>query len=112
MRPNDVRSVRVAYGEGPVTTCARYFEAWVRTSLPLARVATEPEYAPPGLYSLTMATPKGDLSITLAEGNTLQISGLGLEYRTHLPSVTEASVMQEELSILGADDVYERVLNA
>jgi hypothetical protein len=42
----------------------------------------------------------------------LQISGLGLEYRTHLPSVTEASVMQEELSILGADDVYERVLNA
>jgi len=29
-----------------------------------------------------------------------------------LPSISEESLMQEELSILGPDQVYERALNA
>jgi glucose-6-phosphate dehydrogenase assembly protein OpcA len=111
LRASDVRSARITYG-GSVSTCARYFEAWIRSSLPLARVSTEPDYGPPGLYAVTLATPQGDLSIMTAEDHTLAISGRGMEYRTSLPSVAEAALMQEELSILGPDDVYERVLNA
>ena len=65
-----------------------------------------------GLYSLTFFTPQGDLSIIHSADHTLTIAGRGMHYETGLPSVTEAALMQEELSILGPDDVYERVLNA
>ena len=107
-----IRTVRVTYGGESVTTCARYCEAWIRSSLPLARIALEPEYGPPGLYSVTFDTPEGDVTIQAAEDATLSVKGLGLDYRTALPPATEAALMQEELSILGSDDVYERVLNA
>ncbi len=112
LKTKDIRAARVTYGGGSITTCARYFEAWVRSSLPLARVSIEPEYGPPGLYSLTFFTPQGDLTITHADGHMLTISGQGMNFQVGLPSVTEAALMQEELSILGPDDVYERVLNA
>ncbi|MEI9813164.1 MAG: glucose-6-phosphate dehydrogenase assembly protein OpcA [Acidobacteriota bacterium] len=112
MKATDIRAARVTYGGGSVTTCARYFEAWMRSSLPLARVNIEPEYGPAGLFSLVLSTPQGDLTIRRAEDNTLAVSGRGSEYRTGLPAVTEAALMQEELGILGPDDVYERVLNA
>jgi glucose-6-phosphate dehydrogenase assembly protein OpcA len=112
LSPKDIRAARVTYGGGTITTCARYFEAWVRSSLPLARVSIEPEYGRSGLYSLTFFTPQGDLSITHTADHTLTIAGRGMQYQTGLPAVTEASLMQEELSILGPDEVYERVLNA
>lgn len=112
LKADEIRSARVTYGGGTITTCARYFEAWVRSSLPLARVSIEPEYGPPGLYSLTFSTAQGDLSITHTAGHMLTISGRGMHYQTGLPSMNEAALMQEELTILGPDDVYERVLNA
>ena len=112
VRAKDVRLARITYGGDRVTTCARYFEAWVRSSLPLARVTLEPEYGPPGLFSVTMSTPKGDLIVSRADEHSLQIEGPGMSYRTGLPPTTEAALMQEELGILGPDAVYERVLNA
>ena len=108
----EIRSARITYGGDSVTTCARYFEAWIRSSLPQARVALEPEYASRGIYSVTFDTPKGDVTIQHVGEHTLSVTGRGLEYRTGLPSINEAALMQEELSILGADGVYERVLNA
>jgi glucose-6-phosphate dehydrogenase assembly protein OpcA len=112
IRASEVRSATITYGGESMTTCARYFEAWVRSSLPLARVHIEPQYGPPGLYSVTLSTPNGDLSVQRAGDHALAIDGPHLNYRTGLPSITEASLMQEELGILGADAVYERVLNA
>lgn len=108
----DVRLARVTYGGGSMTTCARYFEAWIRSSLPLARVNLEPEYGPPGLYSVTLSTPKGDLTLTRTDEHILTVTGPGLNYPAGLPSSAEAAVMQEELGILGSDAIYERVLNA
>jgi glucose-6-phosphate dehydrogenase assembly protein OpcA len=110
--PKEIRAARITYGGDSITTCARYFEAWIRSSLPFARISLEPEYAPRGLYSVTFDTAKGDIAIQYAGDHTLSVSGRGLDYRTSLPSIGEASLMQEELSILGADEVYERVLNA
>jgi hypothetical protein len=112
LKTKEIRAARVTYGGGTITTCARYCEAWVRSSLPLARVSIEPEYGAPGLFSLTFFTPQGDVSITHTAAQTLTISGHGMSYQMGLPSITEATLMQEELSILGPDDVYERVLNA
>lgn len=111
-RARDVRLARVTYGGGAVTTCARYFEAWLRASLPQARVGLEPDYGPPGLYSVTLSTPRGDLTLTRQDEHNLTVTGPGLDYTANLPPSTEAAVMREELGILGADSVYERVLNA
>lgn len=108
----EIRSARITYGGEAVTTCARYFEAWIRSSLPQARVALEPEYGPRGIYSVSFDTPRGDVTIQHSGEHTLSVTGRDLDYRTSLPSINEASLMQEELSILGADGVYERVLNA
>ena len=112
LKAKDIRLARITYGGDSITTCARYFEAWVRSSLPLARVSIEPEYGPPGLFSVTVSTPKGDLTVKRDNDHALLIEGPGLNYRTGLPSISEAALMQEELGILGADSVYERVLNA
>ncbi|MEP6963167.1 MAG: glucose-6-phosphate dehydrogenase assembly protein OpcA [Acidobacteriota bacterium] len=112
LRADEVRSARVTYGGDSTSTCGRYLEAWIRSSLPLARVSLEPTYGASGLESVTMSTPQGDLTITRAENHSLTIRGRGLDYESGLPSTSEAALMSEELSILGADNVYERVLNA
>ncbi len=112
LRAADVRMARITYGGDSISTCARYFEAWVRSSLPLARVSIEPEYGPPGVYSVTLTTPKGDVTIKRAGDNAVVVDAPRLNYQTTLPSREEAALMQQELSILGSDAVYERVLNA
>jgi glucose-6-phosphate dehydrogenase assembly protein OpcA len=109
---DDVRLARVTYGGDRISTCARYFEAWIRSSLPLARVSIEPEYGPPGIYSVTLTTPKGDITVKRAGDHAVVVNTPALHYVTGLPSVDEAALMQEELGILGSDAVYERVLNA
>jgi glucose-6-phosphate dehydrogenase assembly protein OpcA len=113
LRVNEIRTVRITYGEGSVTTGARYIEAWFRSSLPTARITIEPEYSPDQLLNtITMSTPKGDLTVSRVDSTTLSVEGRGLSYQTHRAVVTEASLMQDELSILGPDPIYERVLNA
>jgi glucose-6-phosphate dehydrogenase assembly protein OpcA len=112
LRAQDVRLARITYGGENISTCARYFEAWVRSSLPLARVGSEPEYGPTGVYSVTLTTPKGDVTVKRAGDHALVVDAPGLHYETGLPSREEAALMQEELSILGSDAVFERVLNA
>ena len=112
LNPKEIRAVRITYGGETITTCARYFEAWIRSSLPFARVTLEPEYAPRGIYSVTFDTPKGDVTIQHTGQHMLSVTGRGFDYRTTLPTSNEAALMQEELGILGADDVFERVLIA
>jgi hypothetical protein len=64
------------------------------------------------LYSVTLATPKGDVVVKRAGDHALVVEAPGMHYQTALPSRQEATLMQEELGILGADSVYERVLNS
>jgi hypothetical protein len=111
-KAKDIRLARVTYGGGSLSTCARYIESWIHGALPTARVALEPEYGPPGLYSIVLSTPKGDLSVTRTDDHTLAIEGPNVSYRTALPAVSEAALMKEELSILGTDAIYERALDA
>lgn len=110
-RADRIRSVRVTYGGGSVTTCARYMEAWLRSSLPLARVGIAPEPAEPGLHSVVLTGSEGGFSIT-RQGHMLEVVAPGRRYSTALPPSDEAALMREELSILGPDPVYERVLSA
>jgi len=87
-------------------------EAWLRASLPLARVSIAPEYGEPGLLSISLNGPQGEFSVTRGADHSLNISTPSRRYRTALPAITEATLLREELGIAGADPVYDRVLNA
>jgi glucose-6-phosphate dehydrogenase assembly protein OpcA len=111
MRPEEVQSARVRYGGGSATTCALYFAGWIRSALPTAKVAVQAEDAEPGISSLTLAGGGDSLSIRLAD-SCLEVEGAGRSYRAPLPPVEEEALMGAELRILGADPVWERVLDA
>jgi glucose-6-phosphate dehydrogenase assembly protein OpcA len=114
MNPREVKSVRVGYGGGALTTCALYFTAWVRTSLPGVRVSIASvdgaaEDAAPGIQSVTLTGAAGSLRLERS-GGSIQVTGFGRDYRSMLPPADEESLMNEELRILGPDPVWERVL--
>ncbi|HEY2842112.1 MAG TPA: glucose-6-phosphate dehydrogenase assembly protein OpcA [Bryobacteraceae bacterium] len=111
----DARKVTAAvitFGGPRVTTCARYFAAWIRAAVPSTRVTIESADGPPGLRSVKLATAADSLTITSGGDHCLEVSGAGRHYRSMLPSTSEDALMQEELGILGADPVYERALSA
>ncbi len=56
MQPNEVKSAQVTFGGPSVSTCARYFAAWIRSALPAARVTLAPGEGAPGLRSVTLLT--------------------------------------------------------
>lgn len=115
LQPEEVKTAQVAFGGPSVTTCARYFSAWIRTALPAARVTIESrgsEGGPAGLYSVTLSTASDRLTIARGSDHNVEISGCGRQYRSPLPSTSEEALMQEELGILGPDLVYERALSA
>jgi len=112
MQPNEVKTAQVTFGGPSVSTCARYFAAWIRTALPTVRVTIASGEGAPGLRSVTLSTASDHLTIALGGDPCLEVSGAGRHYRSLLPSVSEESLMQEELGILGPDPVYERVLTA
>lgn len=112
MAANDIRSVHVGYGSGPISTCARYMEAWLSVALPLARVSIAPDYGSPGLQSVTLSGRAGQSSVTLADAHSLKIATPGHHYQTAFPARSEEAVMREELGIVGPDAIYEQVLNA
>jgi len=109
MNPREVKSVRVGYGGGALTTCALYFTAWVRTSLPGVRVSITAEDRAPGLHSVTLTGGAGTLRLERS-GGSIQVTGMGRDYRSTQPPADEESLMNEELRILGPDPVWERVL--
>jgi glucose-6-phosphate dehydrogenase assembly protein OpcA len=112
MQPNDVKAAQVTFGGPSVSTCARYFAAWIRTALPAARVTIASGDGSPGLRSVTLLTASDRLTVALGSDHCLEVSGAGRHYRSLLPSVSEEALMQEELGILGPDPVYDRVLTA
>jgi glucose-6-phosphate dehydrogenase assembly protein OpcA len=112
LQPSEVKGAQVIFGGATVTTCARYFAAWIRTALPGVRVTIESGPGPAGLRSLALSTASDNLTLALGGDRCLEVSGCGRHYRSLLPSSSEEALMQEELGILGPDLVYERVLTA
>jgi len=113
--PGEVKSAQVTFGGPSVTTCARYFAAWIRTALPAARVTIASGGlggGPPGLRSVSLSTGSDNLTIALGSDQCFEVSGAGRHYRSMLPSTSEEALMQEELGIVGPDPVYERALSA
>ncbi len=109
-----ITGVRITYGGGlagayPPTT-ALYFARWVEKVIPSINVVLSPAPGEAGLQSVVFSAEKKETSMRLAEASTLDVRTPGENYLAPLPAVTEEALMQEELSILGRDAVFERVL--
>ncbi len=109
-----ITTARVGYCGAAPSACALYFAAWIARALPNARVSLADQDGEPGLNSVTLATPTCELSLHQGCFRELRRGYRGRRMRpalrTSFPPVDEESLMREELNILGADPVYDRVL--
>jgi glucose-6-phosphate dehydrogenase assembly protein OpcA len=108
--PDAVASVRIVHGGSGASTCAMYLTKWIEQGLPGARVMVESASGEPGIRAITLLGGSAEVSIRRTGPSCVEARAGGRSYRTPLPPVTEEALMREELSILGPDSVFDRVL--
>ena len=102
--------VRIEYGGGRPGTRTLYFARWIERALPGANVTLIPVAGGPGMHSVVFAGCGAETSVRLGEGSSLEVRTAERSYSAVLPPDSEESLMHEELSILGEDPVFDRVL--
>ncbi len=106
-----IQSVQVFYGGGIPSPSAIYFADWMGRVLPGAQVSLARSEGPRGLRSVVFSgdTP---LTITRPDRTTLEVRCAGRVRKSTMLLLSEETLMSEELSILGPDPVFDRVLGA
>lgn len=102
--------VRIEYGGGRPGTRTLYFARWIERALPGVNVTLIPVPGGPGVHSVVFAGCGAETSVRLGEGSSLEVRTAERSYSAVLPPDSEESLMHEELSILGRDPVFDRVL--
>jgi hypothetical protein len=102
--------VRLEYGGGRPGTRTLYFARWIEHALPGVNVTLIPVEGGPGVHSVVFAGCGAETSVRLGEGSSLEVRTAERRYSAVLPPDSEESLMHEELSILGKDPVFDRVL--
>jgi glucose-6-phosphate dehydrogenase assembly protein OpcA len=102
--------VRIEYGGGRPGTRSLYFARWIERALPGVNVTLIPVAGGPGVRSVVFAGCGPETSVRLGEGSSLEVRTAERSYSAVLPPDSEESLMHEELSILGRDPVFDRVL--
>jgi len=102
--------VRIEYGGGRPGTRTLYFARWIERALPGVNVTLIPIAGGPGVHSVVFAGCGAETSIRLGDGSSLEVRTAERTYSAVLPPDSEESLMHEELSILGRDPVFDRVL--
>lgn len=102
--------VRIEYGGGRPGTRSLYFARWIEQALPGVNVTLIPVAGGPGLHSVVFAGCSAETSVRLGEGSSLEVRTAERSYSAILPPDSEECLMREELSILGPDPVFDRIL--
>ena len=105
-----ITGVRITCGGTRPGTRALYFGRWIEKVIPAVNILLTPAPGESGLQSVVFSSGKTAVSIRLADASTLEVRTSEQSYLAPLPAVTDESLMHEELSILGRDAVFERVL--
>jgi glucose-6-phosphate dehydrogenase assembly protein OpcA len=109
-----VTSARLRHGGAAPGASALYFSRWIETALPRAQVivesAGESVGGPPGLRSVALAGGGAEFSVELRDDSCVEVRAGGTRSHSLLPPSSDDTLMREELSILGADPVFDRVL--
>ncbi len=104
-----LKSAQIAYG-GPVASPSSiYFTSWMERMAPGVTVSLNSTDGPRGLRSILLSG-KAEISITRPDVTTLEVQTGGRIRRSTLPLLSEETLMSEELSILGPDPVFDKVL--
>jgi len=107
-KPGKVRDVHIQYG-GPLSSAVLYFSRWIERAIPAARVSLEAVTTGIGLSSVKLSGDGLDLTVSAVSG-WIEVQVEGKAARSVLPAADPDALMDEELSILGIDPVFERVL--
>ena len=108
-----VTSARLTHGGAGPGSSALYFARWIEQALPRAKVSVESAGdagGAPGLRAVALSGGGAEFSIRLTEASCVEVRAGGSSAPSLLPSGSDDALMREELSILGADPVFDRVL--
>ncbi|MDP9115476.1 MAG: glucose-6-phosphate dehydrogenase assembly protein OpcA [Acidobacteriota bacterium] len=103
-------TVRIQHGGVRPGTRSLYFARWLERALPRANITLSPVAGDPGMHSVIFTGAGREMSIKLEGKGTLEVNTGERVYSALLPPDSEECLMHEELSILGRDPVFERVL--
>ncbi len=103
-----VREVHIQYG-GALSTAILYFARWIERVIPAARISFEAVTSGSGLSMARLTGDELDLVLTAA-GGSIEVRDGCKAAKSILPQRDVDSLMNEELSILDADPVFESVL--
>jgi glucose-6-phosphate dehydrogenase assembly protein OpcA len=106
-----VTSAKIFYGGDVASPSSIYFAAWMERALPGAQVSlNRGEEGPRGLRSIVLLGDACEVTITRPDRTTLEVHCGGRIRRSTTVLLSEEILMSEELSILGADPVFDKVL--
>jgi glucose-6-phosphate dehydrogenase assembly protein OpcA len=105
-----IKSVQIFYGGDAPTPSSIYFAKWMECALPDAIV--ELKHGADGTRSLRSIVLSGDTDVTITRPDkaTLEVHAGGRVRRSQMLLFSEEILMSEELSILGSDPVFDKVL--
>lgn len=107
-KPSRVREVHVEYA-APLSSAVLYFSRWIERVIPAARISIDPVAGAAGLRAVRIVGDGLNLTVAAADGS-LEVQVEGKIAKSMLPAADHDALMNEELSILGPDPVFERVL--
>jgi glucose-6-phosphate dehydrogenase assembly protein OpcA len=106
-----IKSAQVLYGGDAASPSSIYFAKWIERCLPEARVSlSRGAEGPRGLRSIVLSGDHCEVTITRPEPTILEVHCGGQIRRSTTVLLSEETLMSEELSILGPDPVYDKVL--
>jgi glucose-6-phosphate dehydrogenase assembly protein OpcA len=105
-----IKSVQIFYGGDAPSPSSIYFAAWMESALPEAKV--ELKRGAEGTRSLRSIVLSGDSEVTITRPDkaTLEVHAGNRVRRSKMVVFSEEVLMSEELSILGPDPVFDKVL--
>lgn len=103
-------AVRIEYGGGRPGTRSLYFARWIERALPGLNTTLAPVAGDAGMHSVVFKVGNTEMSIRRTEASSLEVRTGERSYSALLPPDSEECLMREELSILGRDPAFERVL--
>jgi glucose-6-phosphate dehydrogenase assembly protein OpcA len=105
-----IKSAQIFYGGDAPSASSIYFARWMEGALPEAKIELQRGGA--GSRSLRSIVLSGDteVNITRPDTTTLEVHVGGRVRRSTMLLMSEQTLMGEELSILGIDPVFDKVL--
>jgi hypothetical protein len=111
-----VGAVEIRHAKGPIPPAARYLAAWIESCLEQVDARPTIEFAEGGgvegtINRLSLSSPRLKVCIEKVEDGVVEVRVDGLNNRALFPPSTQYSLLDDELSVVKRDHVFEQVLD-